>query len=883
MAGPDTGSAYTVAVTLASDAYLHAQAISATGVDQTTPFGTPNTATGSSSGPATVDISAATDDLVVDGYSGYPEPTVGAGQTSRVKDQITSDIWYGSSTEAGATTVTMSWTLSYSDAWTIGGVAFKKVQTATADQSSFRFWNDDAAEASMTGAAAENTNLTATANTKKILRVGVDTNGDLSSTTFKWKYQANGSGGYADLPVGSTTDVVDSPTTDAGTTSGNNTATSSWTTVAVPAYASGALVIIGIAWDDSTNVTSVTPPSGPNSETLTAINATPATNTGTTANETRCQVWYYVSTASYAGGNLTFTPSASESWTAVSYAIAANNFDGTTPIGASTTNGASADGSNVQGAAFSAGASDGGGRLFHFCSVDADPSTVATGFTQVGNQDIGVVSGGLFSRDTVVTDSESISATTFATIASDSWASVSFVVRPYVRTNDWYIDASSNIADAGTDATTNRLTTSGKTFQAGTRIDSGYTSAPSHPAIDITSDYQSEFDVCINSRSGLADSQYAEFRLYNGDTALTAYDYTPKWTIGTGSSNTDRTPSQGNLALSSTAPTVDQTTFADITPSQGNLTLSGTAPSVSQQLYRDVPRGNLVITTTVPTVDQTAHIGITPSQGNLALSGTAPTIDQTAHQWVYPTQADLVISGTAPTVSVGAHIALSPDQANLALSATAPTVDLTAHIGLSPAQANLALSATAPTVGRTAHVSLSPAQANLSLSTFAPEIQAGGNIGKSPAAADLTLSATAPTASVTANISIVPDSANIALSTTAPSVDSGVAVVVTPKPQGGGRVIGHWPQVRLPKKKKVEVHFTEQDQDELARRLREIDAQYRRKHDEQFMELLAFLRAAVLQGQEISIQGYDYLTQEDLRRAKKKIQDEEEAILLLVQ
>jgi len=831
------------------------------GVDTTTPRDTTPITKASSSSTATHtsnSITPVTDGCMIvhafvpDGGTG--NPTFGWSTSSGTTGSWTSQVdisdsgfyqlGFGDAPQTTAGAVVGQVTTTGYNSGTLSCIyALRPGSTGTIDQSAFRFWNDDAAEASMTGAAAENTNLTATANTKKILRVEVETNGDMPSSTYKWKYQANGTGGYADLPVGATTDVVASPTTDAGTTSGNNTATSSWTTVAVPSYASGALVIIGIAWDDSTNVTSVTPPSGPNSETLTAINATPATNTGTTANETRCQVWYYVSTASYAGGNLTFTPSASEQWTAVSYAIAANNFDGTTPIGASTTNGASADGSNVQGAAFSAGASDGGGRLFHFCSVDTDPSTVATGFTQVGNQDIGAVSGGLFSRDTVVTDSESISATT------------SFVVRPYVRTNDWYIDASSNIADAGTDATTNRLTTSSKTFQAGTRIDSGYSSAPSHPAIDITTDYQSEFDVCINSRSGLANGQYAEFRLYKGDTAFAAYDYTPKWTIG--SPGTDITPTQGNLSLSGTAPTVDRTTNADITPSQGNLALSGTAPGVSQQLYRDAPQGNLVITTTVPTVDQTAHISLTPSQGNLVLSGTAPTIDQTAHHWAYPAQADLTLSGTAPTVSTGAHIALSPDQANLALSTTAPTVD------------------------RTAHISLSPAQSNLSLSTFAPEIQAGGNVGKSPASADLVLSATAPTVGATANVNIGPASADIVLSTFAPTIDSGVAVVVTPRPSGGGRVIGYSPPLRL-KKKKVTV-LLPQDNDELIRRLREIDAGYQKRRQEQLQDLLASMRHALMWGQEVTLQGYDLLTRADIEATRRKVQQEEESLLLLLQ
>jgi len=165
-------------------------------------------------------------------------------------------------------------------------------------------------------------------------------------------------------------------------------------------------------------------------------------------------------------------------------------------------------------------------------------------------------------------------------------------------------------------------------------------------------------------------------------------------------------PSQGNLALSGTSPTVSRTTNADITPSQGNLALSGTAPTVSQGIYRDVPQGNLVITTTVPTVDRTANISLTPSQGNLALSGTAPTVDRTAHQWVYPAQANLSLSTFAPEIQAGGNIGKSPAAADLTLSATAPTASVTASYSIIPDSANIVISTTAPDVTTSGEVSV---------------------------------------------------------------------------------------------------------------------------------------------------------------------------------
>jgi hypothetical protein len=163
-------------------------------------------------------------------------------------------------------------------------------------------------------------------------------------------------------------------------------------------------------------------------------------------------------------------------------------------------------------------------------SADVDPQTVASGFTQVANTDRGTVSGGFFTRDTAVSDSESFSATTVATIASDSWSTVSFVVRAPVVTNDLYISTSANIA-AGGEATTARLTApSGKTtsdFVTGRRWDNENGS----DSIDITTDDYTELEWCLTLRSGLAAADYFDFRVYNADAAIDTYTTTPRWTI----------------------------------------------------------------------------------------------------------------------------------------------------------------------------------------------------------------------------------------------------------------------------------------------------------------------------------------------------------------
>lgn len=103
-------------------------AVSATDVDQTTAFGTAAFAQGEST-TASVDVSAATNDLVVD-FAGINAVagetwTPGAGQTERNEQQERSDR-VGTSTEAGATTVTMSWDVeTTARKWITGGIAFK--------------------------------------------------------------------------------------------------------------------------------------------------------------------------------------------------------------------------------------------------------------------------------------------------------------------------------------------------------------------------------------------------------------------------------------------------------------------------------------------------------------------------------------------------------------------------------------------------------------------------------------------------------------------------------------------------------------------------------------------------------------------------------------
>lgn len=100
-----------------------------TGVDQTTPLGTFVGASGCTI-TATVDVSSAIGELVFDTVMVLKKTmVVGEGQTQQW-NEIESSCRGGGSTEPGAETVTMSWTLSTSYYWVIGTVSIKPVSLA---------------------------------------------------------------------------------------------------------------------------------------------------------------------------------------------------------------------------------------------------------------------------------------------------------------------------------------------------------------------------------------------------------------------------------------------------------------------------------------------------------------------------------------------------------------------------------------------------------------------------------------------------------------------------------------------------------------------------------------------------------------------------------
>lgn len=125
LVGPSTGTnAVLITPTVAVD--LGSMSASYTGVDQVTPTGTPNGATGTSTQSA-VTVSSATGELVVDAYGDYRGDTVAhAGQSQRgYFNGGGLEPSCGLSDKAGAASVTMNWDLSGSDFWEVAAVSMK--------------------------------------------------------------------------------------------------------------------------------------------------------------------------------------------------------------------------------------------------------------------------------------------------------------------------------------------------------------------------------------------------------------------------------------------------------------------------------------------------------------------------------------------------------------------------------------------------------------------------------------------------------------------------------------------------------------------------------------------------------------------------------------
>lgn len=168
---PTTGT-HNIVVTLATPHEFTIGATSFFNVNLTTTFGTPTTGTGTSTSPS-IAVASATGNLVIDTIATRQQsgaPTVGAGQTqlwTNNSGTASADELGAGSTEAGAASVTMSWTLTDSMEWASIGVsltAAPNVAPVVSNTAAALAYTENAAatavDSAMTVTDADNTNLT---------------------------------------------------------------------------------------------------------------------------------------------------------------------------------------------------------------------------------------------------------------------------------------------------------------------------------------------------------------------------------------------------------------------------------------------------------------------------------------------------------------------------------------------------------------------------------------------------------------------------------------------------------------------------------------------------------------------------------------------------
>ena len=133
LVAPATGANNVVVTFSATTFSAVAGAVSFSGVHQSAPVGSYVSASGTSTAPS-VNASSEAGGMVIDclAVAVGGAPSVGASQTQRWNDNETTGGETGAgSTEAGAASVTMSWSLGSSYAWAIGALPLKAAPDAS--------------------------------------------------------------------------------------------------------------------------------------------------------------------------------------------------------------------------------------------------------------------------------------------------------------------------------------------------------------------------------------------------------------------------------------------------------------------------------------------------------------------------------------------------------------------------------------------------------------------------------------------------------------------------------------------------------------------------------------------------------------------------------
>lgn len=538
---------------------------------------------------------------------------------------------YKISSSANSAAETAAFSLTSAVTWDTAIAGFRLVTggAATADQEGFRFRNDDGSETSATWAASQDTDKTAPLSANLRLRLLIDGTNDLASAAYTLRYQKNGSGGYVAVPVGATVPEVYGTATYGAIGTGANGST----TVA-PTYPTGitagqylVLVVTSGSTGDAT-------PATPSGWTFLATGASTDGTYGVDAGPRRVTAFGKEATGSESGtvtvsitgggtcrGTITrFTKAGSGSWvieaqgandstsgTGVSMTFASMNFNTGDAVLVAT-------GQRVDSA------------------TQASQSLTASGVTfgTRTNRAATAVTTGNDHRHTVDTfaaissTSDVDAAPTWAYTASADASAGGVIVRLREYTaaivNEVYVATSANVT-AGGEATTAQLSApSGKStsdFVTGRMWDN----ENGTDSIDITADDYTELEWCLQAQSPAVNTDYFDFRVYAGGSALASYTVTPRWTLGTGGAYS-LALAQGTYTL--TGQAVATRAARKMAAAQGSYSLTGQAVTLTYgAAAKVIGIGQGTYSLTGQAVALRVARTLAAAQGSYALTGQA--------------------------------------------------------------------------------------------------------------------------------------------------------------------------------------------------------------------------------------------------------------------
>lgn len=429
------------------------------------------------------------------------------------------------------------------------GVHFIPGVPATVDQEGARFGLDDGSESAHTWAAAQDTDLSAALGAK-LLRILLNTAGDLASSVPTLRAQKNGAGGYKVVPVGATT----TPTLTLG-------AVGTWaysTGNPAPAYPAGATALSQYVLVTYNKPSTANGATAPTISGWTLVGSITGANDGDTGGYTttlgadtgNMNLWVFTKDTvdGTESGTVTVTHSASNHAGAAIIRYERNTTDA---ISVAMVTGKDTTAGNVSIVTGSIALAPGdlilGGMIiptdvstpsqFSSHALSATSITFGTVTEEVEMDTTSGNDSGGYLITSSVSSGTATGAVTMTATAGGTTTNVrgpGFILRlraAAAYSNELYVSTSTNIAASG-EATTPRLTApSGKTtadHDGGRRWDDENGTDAWNPAADK----YGEFEWSLTTQSPATTGDYWDFRAYLGSTALNTYGLTPRWTIG---------------------------------------------------------------------------------------------------------------------------------------------------------------------------------------------------------------------------------------------------------------------------------------------------------------------------------------------------------------